>query len=95
VIGRTLRRLITREELWNGNREPLRNLTTLDPQRSILAWAWTQHAKYRERFTTAMADPANGHLEFVQLRNPRDAEALVGSLSTCQDSRPRDERGPS
>jgi adenylate kinase family enzyme len=95
VIGRTLRRLITREELWNGNREPLSNLATLDPQRSILAWAWTQHAKYRQRFTAAMADPANEQLTFVRLRNPGDARAFVASLTTCQDSRPRHERGSS
>ena len=26
VVSRTFRRSILREELWNGNREPLRNL---------------------------------------------------------------------
>src|SRR5690349_8719035 len=31
VIGRTLRRSITREELWNGNREPLGNFVRWDP----------------------------------------------------------------
>jgi adenylate kinase family enzyme len=82
VIGRTLRRLLTREELWNGNREPLRNITTLDPQRSILAWAWTQHPKYRERFTAAMADPANAHLEFVRLTTPRDAATFIRQAHT-------------
>ena len=47
VVGRTLRRTITREELWNGNREPLSNLYQLDPHRSIIRWAWTQHDKYQ------------------------------------------------
>jgi adenylate kinase family enzyme len=77
VIGRTVRRLITREELWNGNREPLSNFMTIDPQRSILAWSWTQHREYRDRFAAAASDPANDHLEFVRLRNPRDTRALV------------------
>jgi hypothetical protein len=31
VLARTLRRVVTREELWNGNREPLSNLYKWDP----------------------------------------------------------------
>jgi adenylate kinase family enzyme len=77
VTGRTLRRLITREELWNGNREPLSNVTRLDPKRSIIAWAWTQHAKYRTRFSAAMTDPAYRHVEFIRLRSPRDTAAFL------------------
>jgi RimJ/RimL family protein N-acetyltransferase len=45
VISRTDRRSVRREELWNGNREPLRNLYAWDPHKSIIRWAWTQHAK--------------------------------------------------
>jgi adenylate kinase family enzyme len=36
VVTRTLRRAITRAELWNGNREPLTGLFRLDPERSII-----------------------------------------------------------
>ena len=32
TIRRTLRRTLTREELWNGNREPLSNLWSLQPR---------------------------------------------------------------
>jgi adenylate kinase family enzyme len=49
ITRRTLRRMITRAELWNGNREEWRNLRTLDPETNILLWAWTQHSKYHER----------------------------------------------
>jgi adenylate kinase family enzyme len=89
VIARTVRRLVRREVLWNGNREPLTNLTTLDPQRSILAWAWTQHAMYRERFASAAADPAYRHLEFVRLRTPRDADAFIRSVLVRGSGRER------
>jgi adenylate kinase family enzyme len=77
VTGRTLRRVITREELWNGNREPWTNLFRLDPEQSILAWAWTSHQRYRDRYLAALADPGNAHLEFVRASTPREAEALV------------------
>ncbi len=77
VIGRTLRRTLTRAELWNGNREPWTNLFRLDPEQSILAWAWTSHHKYRDRYLAAQADPACAHLTFVHVRTAADAEELI------------------
>jgi adenylate kinase family enzyme len=49
ITRRTLGRMITRTELWNGNREEWRKLRTLDPGTNILLWAWTQHTKYHRR----------------------------------------------
>lgn len=49
VIYRTLRRAILREVLWNGNREPWRNLFRWDPEHSIIRWSWTKWPIYRER----------------------------------------------
>jgi adenylate kinase family enzyme len=40
VIWRTLRRAVTRQELWNGNRETLRNFLTWVPEDSVISWAW-------------------------------------------------------
>ena len=77
IIGRTFRRAARRQELWNGNREPWSNWLTLDPERSIIMWAWTQHAKYRVRYAEAMADPALGHLTFVRLRTPAEVRAFL------------------
>jgi adenylate kinase family enzyme len=81
VTARTLRRLLTREELWNGNREPLRNLYRWDPHRSIIRWAWTQHGKYEQRHSAAMIDPALAHLTWVRLRSHAEAAAWLASLS--------------
>jgi adenylate kinase family enzyme len=39
VIWRTARRIATREKLWNGNRERLRNVFSLDKEKSIIVWA--------------------------------------------------------
>jgi adenylate kinase family enzyme len=81
VIMRTVRRLVRREVLWNGNREPLRNVLSFDPQRSIIRWAWTQHEKYRQRYGAAMASPALAHLDVVRLRSHAQAEAWLADLS--------------
>ena len=49
VIKRSLRRALTREELWNGNRESIFNLLRWSPQKNIIRWAWTQHGSYEEQ----------------------------------------------
>jgi adenylate kinase family enzyme len=70
LIWRTLRRLLARTELWNGNTERWSNLWRVDPEQSILAWAWTRHRVYRERYLQESADPANAQLDFIRLRTP-------------------------
>lgn len=77
VVARTVRRAVTREELWNGNREPLTNFYRLDPAQNIIRWAWVKHPVYATRYAAAMDDPANAHLEFVRLRSPADVDAFL------------------
>ena len=80
VAVRTLRRAVTRQRLWNGNREPLTNFYRLDPERNILRWTWVMHASYVTRYTAAMADPGNAHLRFIRLRSPAEIAAFLASL---------------
>ncbi len=80
VIWRTLRRMATRAELWNGNRERWRYLFRRDE--SIIWWAWTNHHKNQERYTRAQADPAFAHLSFIRLRTPADSARLLQAASS-------------
>lgn len=84
VVRRTLRRVVTREELWNGNREPWSNVFSLDPTRSIVAWSWTQRHKYRERYSSAMTDPEWAHIEFVPVRTPADRRRLLAKAASAR-----------
>jgi len=77
VIWRTMRRAATRQELWNGNREPLSNFLSLVPEKSVISWAWHSHAKYRVRYGVAAADPANAHLTFIRLTSRRDVTRFL------------------
>ena len=75
ISMRTARRFVTRTELWNGNREPVENWTRLhDPERSILAWAWTRHPVYRREYARLMADPTFAHLRFLRATNRAEVE---------------------
>jgi len=82
IIWRSLSRAALRAELWNGNRERWANLVRMDPQESVIAWAWTRHHVYRQRYEQAMADPANAHLTFIRLRSPREVAALLTQVRT-------------
>jgi len=61
IIARTLRRSLTREELWNGNKEPWSNLYSLDPERSVIAWAFTRYAQCQRTYTQRQSDPRWAH----------------------------------
>ena len=77
VVTRSVGRAALRRELWNGNRESLRNLVARDPERSIVRWAWTRHDVYRQRYEAASRDPGNAHLAFVRLGNRREIDDFL------------------
>jgi adenylate kinase family enzyme len=80
VVGRTFRRWITREELWNGNREPLSGPFRWDPEQSIIRWAWTRRRPTRERYDAAFTDPTRSHQLLVRLRTRAEIEAWIERL---------------
>ncbi len=82
TIRRTVRRVVTREELWNGNREPFSNLWSLDPEKSIIAWAATRHGTYRRRYLAAERDPRWSDLHFVRLRSQGEADDLLAGVAS-------------
>ena len=77
VTRRTLRRRLTREELWNGNREgPLWTFFT-DPDH-IVRWSVRTRSDYRIRFGSIETE--HPHLRVVQLRSPRDVDTWIEKL---------------
>jgi adenylate kinase family enzyme len=75
VVRRTLRRSITGEELWNGNRESFRNAFS---RQSIVWWMITQHGKYREKWPERYATLP--HLQIVRLHSPREVREFIQSI---------------
>ena len=80
LIARTVRRAVTREVLWNGNREPLTNFVSLNPEDSIILWAWTKHDEFVQRYLDAMADPRWREMTFVRLRSHAEARRWLESI---------------
>jgi len=80
VLGRTIGRGVRRVELWNGNREELRNLFSRDPMQSIVLYTFRYHHEGIERFEQRVADPAHAHLQVVRLRSPREVRTFLDQV---------------
>ena len=81
IIRRTVRRAVTHQELWNGNREEWLNMFSWRPEKSIIAWAATRHEVYRRRYGEAEHDPRWADLDFVRVRSLREADAFLAEVT--------------
>ena len=71
ACARTLRRSLTRERLYAGNRETLaRALFTKD---SILLWVLQSFHRRRRDYGRLKRDSGFPHLEWIELRSPQEA----------------------
>jgi adenylate kinase family enzyme len=75
VLWRTGSRVVSRKELWNGNRETLRNAFSRD---SIVWWVITQHATHRRKWPERYEKLP--HLRVVRLRSPREVRDFLQSI---------------
>lgn len=82
VVRRTLRRTLTRQELWNGNREPLATLTRWkDPLENIILWTWTNRAQYHRSALAAEQSGRSGGPACVRLTSPAQVRRFADYLS--------------
>ena len=79
-LKRTVRRVFTRQELWHGNRESFHRAFL--SKESILVWILTTHAR-RTREFKALKASARYKLEWVEFRNPRQAEEWLSVQSSA------------
>lgn len=82
LVGRTLRRLATRETLWNGNRESLAKLLSPDPQRSVILWSFTQHRPLRARYRAQMDD------RWVRLTSRAEVRRFLAAVIAASRTEP-------
>jgi len=82
LLRRTLGRALTREVLWNGNRERWDQFLSLDPERSVIAWSYTRHYPLRAEYEAALRRPEYAHLLVVRLRSRRELAGWSTHLSS-------------
>ena len=76
LVRRTLWRVLTQQELWNGNRETWRG-ALLDPE-GPLRWFWKTH--WRRRQETPALAAEFPHLRLVRLRSPEEARRFLAAV---------------
>ena len=77
LVRRTIRRAVTREELWGtGNRESFVNAFL--SRQSILLWALRTHRRNREKYGKECAALAET-MQVVRLSSPREVERFLAA----------------
>lgn len=69
IIKRTFKRVFTRQELWNGNRETFRN--SFLSKESLILWVITTHKRRRKDLPLLLAKPENAAKTQLRFSNPK------------------------
>ena len=77
---RVLRRGVTREALWNGNRERL--WEHFFSRKSLFLWALKSHGRLKTDYSMKLRRPEYAHLEVVRLRSPAETRSWLGRLAS-------------
>jgi adenylate kinase family enzyme len=77
LVWRTARRIVTRETLWNGNREHWEALLS---RHSLIVWALNTHPRHRREYPALLARPEYAHLKLIQLRSPHETSVWLARL---------------
>ena len=78
ALSRTLSRVVTREELFSGNRESLSR--ALFNQDSIVWWVLRTYKRRRREYPQLFQLPQNKHLEIVELKYQIEADRFIASI---------------
>jgi len=79
VIIRSIRRAITRKELWEGtgNKESFKKLFSKE---SIVLWSINHYKSNKVQYDIMMSDKKYSHIRFVRLSSPGAAQKFLSSV---------------
>jgi adenylate kinase family enzyme len=80
LLTRTVRRAITQEELWSGNRETFWWHLKLWSEDSLFYWLFKTYWRRKREYPELFAAPGNAHLTVLHFRSPRAAEAWLEAV---------------
>ena len=87
LLIRTLRRIITREVLWNTNCETWRG--ALLSKDSLFLFAVQTHPRHRKSYPELFEKPENAHLQVIHLKNRRETQHWLSQLRVLAISTPQ------
>jgi adenylate kinase family enzyme len=78
ICKRTVWRALTRQELWNGNREPVARFFSRD---SIILWALNTYQRRRSEYPALMARPEYAHIRFLRFTSSKAASDWLETIA--------------
>jgi len=86
---RTLARILTREVLWNSNRETFRG--AFFSRDSLFLWALQTHKRHRSEYTRLLSQPEYAHLQVIHLHSRKETNRWF--FGFCRRAKPIIEPG--
>jgi adenylate kinase family enzyme len=77
-VNRSFKRSFTNEELWNGNRESLKN--SIFQKNSLLAWILKTHNRRRNQYLSFINRPPYPNLKFIKLKSVSEIRHFLGTV---------------
>ena len=74
LLMRTIRRAVTREELWNGNRESFWPHLKLWSDDSLFHWLFKTYWRRKREYPVLFALPEYAHLKVFHFTHPKEVE---------------------
>ena len=78
LFRRTVRRVVTREELWNGNKETFRG--AFFSKDSLLVYVFKSRKKHRQTYPDLFRQPENSHLRLIHFRTAAQVKSWLDTL---------------
>lgn len=78
LFWRTLKRILTREELWGGNRETFRG--EFLSRESLFLWALRTYGRRKREYPALFRRPEYAHLTLIHLRSPRQTRRWLREM---------------
>ncbi len=90
ALTRTTKRVITRQELWAGNRETLKGV--LFERDSILWWVIRTHRRRRREYRQLIESSQYSHLIVYEIRNSGDLQEVLLELGCIAAVQPASQK---
>lgn len=90
LLTRTIRRTVTQEELWNGNRETFWVHLKLWSEDSLFNWLFKTYWRRKREYPILLSAPQNRHLTFLHFKHPYETQQWLGKIRLSPSSPGKD-----
>ncbi len=80
LLRRTWRRIVYREELWNGNHESLWTQLKLWSDESLFHWLFKTYWRRKREYPQLLAMPEHSHLQVIHFKSVKDTQTWLTTV---------------